>query len=209
MGVELANTVYALDATTIDLCLSMFPWAPIRSTKAAVKLHTLLDLRGSIPTFIHISDGKMHDVNVLDLLLIEAGAFYIMDRGYLDFERLHALDQVGGASSRAPSKTSMHGACIRRRWIATRDCICDQTIALNGFYAAKHYPGQLRRIRYRDPETGKNLVFLTNQFALPAPTYILNVQTKTLCRLNVGSGWTPSDLFGTHTRGHGKRALQR
>ena len=94
-GVELANTVYALDATTIDLCLSMFPWAPFRSTKAAVKLHTLLDLRGSIPTFIHISDGKMHDVNVLDLLLIEAGAFYIMDRGYLDFERLYALDQVG------------------------------------------------------------------------------------------------------------------
>ena len=101
-------------ATTIDLCLSMFPRAPFRSTKAAVKLHTLLDLRGSIPTFIHISDGKMHDVNVLDLLLIEAGAFYIMDRGYLDFERLYALDQ------RAPSKTSMHGACIRRRWIATR-----------------------------------------------------------------------------------------
>jgi Transposase DDE domain. len=94
-GVELANTVYALDATTIDLCLSMFPWAPFRSTKAAVKLHTLLDLRGSIPTFIHISDGKMHDVNVLDLLLIEAGAFYIMDRGYLDFERLYALDQAG------------------------------------------------------------------------------------------------------------------
>ena len=95
-GVELANTVYALDATTIDLCLSMFPWAPFCSTKAAVKLHTLLDLRGSIPTFIHISDGKMHDVNVLDLLLIEAGAFYIMDRGYLDFERLYALDQAGG-----------------------------------------------------------------------------------------------------------------
>ena len=94
-GVELANTVYALDATTIDLCLSMFPWAPFRSTKAAVKLHTLLDLRGSIPTFIHISDGKLHDVNVLDLLIIEAGAFYVMDRGYLDFERLYALDQAG------------------------------------------------------------------------------------------------------------------
>ena len=112
----------------------------------------------------------MHDVNVLDLLLIEAGAFYIMDRGYLDFERLYALDRWEASSSPAPSKTSMHGACIRRRWIATRDSICDQTIALNGFYAAKHYPGQLRRIRYRDPETGKNLVFLTNQFALPAPT---------------------------------------
>src|SRR5664280_1655093 len=98
----------------------MFPWAPFRSTKAAVKLHTLLDLRGSIPTFIHISDGKMHDVNVLDLLLIEAGAFYIMDRGYLDFERLYALDQAGGFFVTRASKTSMHGACIRRRWIAIR-----------------------------------------------------------------------------------------
>src|ERR1700676_2639695 len=115
-GVDLAQTVYALDATTIDLCLSMFPWAPFCSTKAAVKLHTLLDLRGSIPTFIHISDGKMHDVNVLDLLLIEAGAFYIMDRGYLDFERLYALDQAGGFFITRASEISMHGACTRRRW---------------------------------------------------------------------------------------------
>ena len=112
-GVELANTVYALDATTIDLCLSMFPWAPFRSTKAAVKLHTLLDLRGSIPTFIHISDGKMHDVNVLDLLLIEAGAFYIMDRGYLDFERLYALD---------PHARPLHPACrFRSRPVSGED----------------------------------------------------------------------------------------
>ena len=169
-GVELANTVYALDATTIDLCLSMFPWVLFRSTKAAVKLHTLLDLRGSIPTFIHISDGKMHDVNVLDLLLIEAGAFYIMDRGYLDFERLYALDQVGGfrvtRAKRNLDARRLYSAPVDR----DTGLICDQTIALNGFYAAKHYPGQLRRIRYRDPETGKNLVFLTNQFALPAPT---------------------------------------
>ena len=167
-GVELANTVYALDATTIDLCLSMFPWAPFRSTKAAVKLHTLLDLRGSIPTFIHISDGKMHDVNVLDLLLIEAGAFYIMDRGYLDFERLYALDQAGGffvtRAKRNLDARRVYSAPVDR----DTGLICDQTIALNGFYAAKHYPGHLRRIRYRDPETGKNLVFLTNQFALPA-----------------------------------------
>ena len=169
-GVELANTVYALDATTIDLCLSMFPWAPFRSTKAAVKLHTLLDLRGSIPTFIHISDGKLHDVNVLDLLVIEAGAFYIMDRGYLDFERLYALDQAGGFFvTRAKRNLD-----ARRVYSATVDrdsgLICDQTIALNGFYAAKDYPGHLRRIRYRDPKTGKTLVFLTNQFALPALT---------------------------------------
>src|SRR5271170_5381404 len=169
-GVELANTVYALDATTIDLCLSMFPWAPFRSTKAAVKLHTLLDLRGSIPTFIHISDGKMHDVNVLDLLLIEAGAFYIMDRGYLDFERLYALDQAGGffitRAKRNLDARRVYSAPVDR----DAGLICDQTIALNGFYAAKHYPAHLRRIRYRDPETGKNLVFLTNQFALPALT---------------------------------------
>ena len=112
-GVELANTVYALDATTIDLCLSMFPWAPFRSTKAA-KLHTLLDMRGSIPTFIHISDGKMHDVNVLDLLLIEAGAFYIMDRGYLDFERLYALDQVGAAGERCRGLQIGCRQCDRR-----------------------------------------------------------------------------------------------
>ena len=169
-GVELANTVYALDATTIDLCLSMFPWAPFRSTKAAVKLHTLLDLRGSIPTFIHISDGKMHDVNVLDLLLIEAGAFYVMDRGYLDFERLYALDQAGGffitRAKRNLDARRVYSAPVDR----DTGLICDQTIALNGFYAAKHYPAHLRRIRFRDPETGKNLVFLTNQFALPALT---------------------------------------
>ena len=169
-GVELANTVYALDATTIDLCLSMFPWAPFRSTKAAVKLHTLLDLRGSIPTFIHISDGKLHDVNVLDLLIIEAGAFYIMDRGYLDFERLYALDQAGGffvtRAKRNLDARRLYSAPVDRN----AGLICDQTITLNGFYVAKDYPGHLRRIRYRDPETGKTLVFLTNQFALPPLT---------------------------------------
>jgi hypothetical protein len=170
LGVELANTAYALDATTIDLCLSMFPWAPFRSTKAAVKLHTLLDLRGSIPSFIHISDGKLHDVNVLDLLVIEAGAFYIMDRGYLDFERLYTLDQAGGFFV-TRAKRNLNA---RRVYSTTVDrssgVISDQTIALNGFYAAKHYPGHLRRVRYRDPETGKTLVFLTNQFAVPALT---------------------------------------
>ena len=169
-GVELANTVYALDATTIDLCLSMFPWAPFRSTKAAVKLHTLLDLRGSIPTFIHISDGKLHDVNVLDLLIIEAGAFYIMDRGYLDFERLYTLDQAGGffvtRAKRNLDARRLYSAPVDR----SSGLISDHTIALNGFYAAKHYPGHLRRIRYRDPETGKTLVFLTNQFVVPALT---------------------------------------
>ena len=169
-GVELANTVYALDATTIDLCLSMFPWAPFRSTKAAVKLHTLLDLRGSIPAFIHISDGKLHEVNVLDLLIIEAGAFYIMDRGYLDFERLYALDQAGGFFITRAKRNLDARRLYSRPVDRDRGLFCDQTIALNGFYATKHYPGHLRRIRYRDPETGKTLVFLTNQFTLPALT---------------------------------------
>jgi Transposase DDE domain len=164
------HTVYALDATTIDLCLSMFPWAAFRSTKAAVKLHTLLDLRGAIPSFIHISDGKMHDVNVLDLLLPEAGAFYVMDRGYLDFARLYALDQAGSFFV-TRAKRNMNA---RRVYSTTVDrstgLICDQRIVLNNFYAARDYPSQLRCIRYRDPDTGKGLVFLTNQCLLPALT---------------------------------------
>jgi len=169
-GVDLSNTVYALDATTIDLCLSVFPWAPFRSTKAAVKLHTLLDLRGSIPSFIHISDGKLHDVNVLDLLVPEAGAFYVMDRAYLDFERLYALSQMG-AFFVTRAKLNMDA---RRLYSAPTDrstgVICDQTIALNGFYSSQHYPQHLRRIRFKDPETGKTLAFLTNNFQLPALT---------------------------------------
>jgi len=169
-GVELDHTVYALDATTIDLCLSMFPWAHFRSSKAAVKLHTLLDLRGAIPSFIHISDGKLHDVNVLDLVLPEPGAFYVMDRGYLDFSRLYRLDQAGSFFV-TRAKRNMNA---RRVYSATIDrhsgLICDQRIALNNFYAARDYPAQLRRIRYRDPETAKNLVFLTNHTLLPALT---------------------------------------
>ena len=169
-GVQMSDTVYALDATTIDLCLSVFPWAPFRSAKAAIKLHTLLDLRGSIPSFIHISDGKLHDVNVLDLLIPEAGAFYIMDRGYLDFERLYALAQTG-AFFVTRAKSNMDA---RRLYSAPTDrstgLICDQTIVLNGYYASKRYPQHLRRIRFKDPETGKTLVFLTNHFELPALT---------------------------------------
>jgi hypothetical protein len=169
-GVDLSNTVYALDATTIDLCLSMFPWAPFRSTKAAIKLHTLLDLRGAIPSFIHISDGKLHDVNVLDLLVPEAGAFYVMDRAYVDFERLYTLDQTG-AFFVTRAKSNMDA---RRLYSAPTDrstgLICDQTIVLNGFYSSQHYPQHLRRIRFKDPETDKTLVFLTNHFQLPALT---------------------------------------
>jgi hypothetical protein len=170
LAVELSNTVYALDSTTIDLCLSVFPWAPFRSTKAAIKLHTLLDLRGAIPTFIHISDGKLHDVNVLDILIPEPGSFYVMDRGYLDFARLHTLDQAG-AFFVIRAKSNLDA---RRVYSAPVDrntgLICDQTIALNGFYASHDYPQHLRRIRFKDPESGKTLVFLTNHFQLPALT---------------------------------------
>ena len=169
-GVELCDTVYALDSTTIDLCLSVFPWAPFRATKAAVKMHTLLDLRGAIPSFIHISDGRLHDVNVLDLLIPEAGAIYVMDRGYLDFERLHVLHQAGAFFvTRAKSNLD-----ARRIYSAPTDratgIICDQTIALNGHYSQQHYPDHLRRIRLRDAESAKTLVFLSNQFSLPATT---------------------------------------
>ncbi len=170
LGVELDNTVYALDSSTIDLCLSLFDWAPFRSTKAAVKLHTLLDLRGSIPTFIHISDGKLHDVNVLDMLAFEAGAFYVMDRGYVDFARLYTLHQAG-AFFVTRAKSPMDA---RRVYSATTDrtsgVICDQRVMLNGFYSARKYPEHLRRIRFKDPESGKTLIFLTNNTALPALT---------------------------------------
>ncbi len=169
-GIDLDNTVYALDATTIDLCLSLFPWAPFRSAKAAVKLHTLLDLRGNIPAFIHISDGKTHEVNVLDMLTFEPGAFYVMDRGYLDFSRLFALHQAGAFFV----TRAKHGMDAHRVYSMPADrsvgIICDQRIALDGFYISQDYPEQLRRIRFKDPESGKTLVFLTNNTALPALT---------------------------------------
>jgi hypothetical protein len=164
------DTVYALDSSTIDLCLSVFPWAPFRSTKAAIKLHTLLDLRGNIPSFIFISDGKLHDVNILDYLVLEAGAFYVMDRGYLDFERLATMDDAKAFFvTRAKSNTK-----TKRRYSRpvdrTTGLICDQTVVLTGFYTQQDFDRPLRRIKFNDPETGKSLVFLTNNFALPALT---------------------------------------
>ena len=169
-GVELDHTVYALDSTTIDLCLSLFPWARIQRTKSAVKLHTLLDLRGPIPAFIHITDGRVHDVNVLDLLLPEAGAFYIMDRGYIHFERLYLLHQ---ASAFFVIRARRNTQC-RRLYSHPVDkstgLLCDQTIVLTGVDTRTTYPEKLRRIKYRDPETGNTLVFLTNHFSLPALT---------------------------------------
>jgi len=170
LGLELSNTVYALDSTTIDLCLAVFPWAHFRTTKAAVKMHTLLDLRGSIPSFIHISDGKLHDVNVLDLIIPEAGAIYIMDRGYVDFERLHLLHQAGAFFvTRAKSNMAAH-RIYSKPTDRQSGIICDQSIILDGYYARRNYPEQLRRIRYNDIETGKSLVFLTNSFLLSAET---------------------------------------
>jgi hypothetical protein len=169
-GVELQETVYALDTTTIDLCLSVFSWAPFRLAKAAIKLHTLLDLRGNIPTFIHISDGKMHEVNILDQLLPEPGAFYIMDRGFLDFERLYRFHQAGSFFvTRGKSNLK-----VQRRYSHPVDrntgLICDQSVVLTGFYSHQGFEAPLRRIRFKDPETAKTLVFLTNNFVLPAFT---------------------------------------
>jgi hypothetical protein len=169
-GIDLKDTVYALDASTIDLCLSVFPWAPFRSTKAAIKLHTLLDLRGNIPSFLHISDGKLHDVNILDLLLPEPGAFYIMDRGYIDFDRLYQLHEAKSFFvTRAKSNLK-----AQRRYSHPVDrssgLICDQTIVLTGFYSKQDFDTPLRRVRFKDPATGKGLVFLINNFTLPAFT---------------------------------------
>jgi len=170
LGVDLDNTVYALDSSTIDLCLSLFDWAPFRSTKAAIKLHTLLDLRGAIPAFIHISDGKMGDVNVLDMLTFEAGAFYVMDRGYLDFTRLHRLHQAGAffvtRAKRGMDARRVYSNPVDR----STGLICDQFVMLTGYYPVRNYPEHLRRIKFKDPETGKTLVFLTNNTALPALT---------------------------------------
>ena len=170
VGIELEHTTYALDSTTIDLCLSLFPWALFRTTKSAVKMHTLLDLRGNIPSFIHISDGKLGDVHVLDILMLEPGVIYVMDRGYLDFARLYVLHQAHAFFvTRAKSNTQ-----LRRVYSALIDrstgIICDQTVALTGTTSRKDYPEHVRRIRYKDAKTGKTLVFLTNNFALPAAT---------------------------------------
>ena len=170
LGLDIDNTVYALDATTIDLCLSVFPWAHFRQAKAAIKLHTLLDLRGNIPTFIHISDGKLHDVNVLDILIPEPGAYYVMDRGYLDYKRLHQLNQVA-AFFVIRAKSNLQFRRIYSHPIDKSTGLrCDQTIKLTGFYPRQHYPNMLRRIKFYDVKTDKKFVFLTNNFSLPALT---------------------------------------
>jgi len=170
LGVELNSAAYALDSTTIDLCMSLFPWAHFRSTKSAVKMHTLLDLRGSIPAFIRVTAGDTHDVNILDQIVLEPGAFYVMDRGYIDFARLYRL-HLAGAFFVTRAKSNLDAS---RVYSASSDratgIVADQTISLNGYMSQRDYPSHLRRIRFHDPVTGKTLVFLTHQFTLPAAT---------------------------------------
>ena len=169
-GLELNDTVYALDASTIDLCLSVFPWARFRTTKAGIKLHTLLDLRGNIPSFVDITDAKIHDVNILDKLIPEPGSIYVMDRAYLDFERLYSMHQCL-AYFVIRKKTNTN---FRRLYSSKIEKLtgvrCDQIILLSGFYAKKAYPEKLRRVKYFDIETGRSLNFFTNQLTLPALT---------------------------------------
>lgn len=167
-GLDIPNTVYALDATTLDLCLSVFWWAAFRQTKAAVKLHTLLDLRGTLPTFIHISDGKMHDVKVLDELVFEALAIYLMDKGYLDFARLYRLHQAR-AFFVTRAKTNLAFRCLKSNKVdKTFGLRCDQIIKLTTYKSRKSYPESLRRVKYYDKEQEKTYIFLTNNFELPA-----------------------------------------
>jgi hypothetical protein len=170
LGFDLDAAAYALDSTTIDLCLSLFPWAHFRSTKSAVKIHTLLDLHGSIPAFIRVTTGDRHDVNILDEILIEPGAYYVLDRGYLDFLRLHRI-HLAGAFFVTRARSDQH---VRRVYSRPTDkpsgIMADQLVSLAVFRTHRDYPSHLRRIRFHDPETGKRLIFLTNQFTLPAAT---------------------------------------
>ena len=206
LGVDLDNTVYALDSSTIDLCLSLFEWAPFRSTKAAIKLHTLLDLRGAIPAFIHISDGKLHDVNVLDMLSFEAGAFYVMDRGYVDFARLYALHQAGAffvTRAKSPMDAKRVYSTPTNR---STGVISDQQVMLNGYYSTRKYPEHLRRVRFKDPETGRTLIFLTNNTALPALT--IAALYKSRWQVELFFKWIKQHLRIKHFLGNSENAVK-
>ncbi len=169
-GIDLKQTVYALDSSTINLCLSLFPWALFRKRKGAIKLHSLLDLRGNIPSFIKITDGKVHDVNILDELIQEPGSFYIIDRAYLDFVRLYSLQQSFSFFVIRSKKNLQFRRLYSHPIDKSTGVKCDQTIVLAGFYSSKHYPDKLRRVKFYDIESGKTLTFLTNNFNLPALT---------------------------------------
>jgi len=169
-SIELDETIYALDSSTIDLCLSVFPWAKFRKTKGAIKLHTLLDLKGNIPAFIKITDGKIHDLNILDELIPEPGAFYLMDRGYLDFARLYQIN-LHKASFIIRAKSNFQFKRIYSHPVDKSTGLkCDQTIRLAGFYPSKDYPDKIRRVRFFDEENNLDLIFLTNNFMIPALT---------------------------------------
>jgi hypothetical protein len=206
IGLDLDNTAYALDSTTIDLCLSLFPWADFRSTKAAVKMHTLIDLRGPIPSFIHVSDGKMGDALALDLITPEAGAIYVMDRGYVDFRRLHVFTRAGAFFvTRAKVNMKYHRVYTHPVDKST-GVMADQTIALDGFYTKRDYPQHLRRVRYVDPETGKRLVFLTNNFSLPAIT--IAALYKKRWQVELFFKWIKQNLRIKHFYGTSENAVK-
>ncbi len=197
---DLTQTIYALDSTTIDLCLELFPWAKFRRSKAAVKLHTLIDLRGSIPTFIHITDGKVHDVNALDVLTPEPGAYYIMDRGYQDLERFHRLHLAGSFFVTRPKTTLLLRRIQSQRIDKTTGVRSDWIVMANGMNTATAYPERLRRIRFRDVETKKTLVFITNDFVLPA--HIIAALYKARWQVELFFKWVKQHLhikafFGT------------
>jgi IS4 transposase len=177
-GIDLDGAAYALDSTTIDLCMSLFPWAHFRSTKSAVKMHTLLDLRGNIPTFIRVTTGDVHDVNILDEIIPQAGDYYVMDRGYLDYARLYRI-HLSGAFFVTRAKRNLDARRIYSEQVDKQTGIlADQSIALNGYHSRKDYPSHLRRIRFHDPVTDKDLVFLTNQFTLPAATIYARYKSR-------------------------------
>jgi hypothetical protein len=205
-GVELEQTVYALDSTTIDLCLTLFPWARFRSTKAAVKLHTLLDLRGPIPTMISISEGKQADVRVLDELMLEPGAFYVMDRGYLDFQRLYHF-VLAGAFFVTRTKAGVQLNRLESRPVDRSTGVrSDHIVWLALEKSAAHYPDRLRRVTYRDPEDGKVLVFLTNNFGLPAPT--IAQLYKCRWRVELFFKWVKQNLRIKHFFGTSANAVK-
>ncbi len=197
---DLSQTIYALDSTTIDLCLELFPWAKFRRTKAAVKLHTLIDLRGSIPTFIHITDGKVHDVNALDVLRPEPGAYYIMDRGYQDLERFHRLHQAGSFFVTRPKITLLLRRIQSLPVDKTTGVRSDWIVRADGVKTATDYPERLRRVRFRDVETKKTLVFITNDFVLPA--HVIAALYKARWQVELFFKWVKQHLhikafFGT------------
>jgi IS4 transposase len=200
------HTVYALDSTTIDLCLSLFPWARFRSAKAAVKLHTLIDLHGSIPTMIAISEGKMADVKVLDQLIPEPGAFYVMDRGYVDFERLYRF-VLAGAFYVTRYKKGIKLSRLESRWVDKSTGLrSDHIVWLNRESSVKHYPDRLRRVSYRNPEDGKVLVFLTNNFDLPALT--IAQLYKSRWRVELFFKWIKQNLRIKHFFGTSDNAVK-